>query len=72
VDWVFPSKRSGGGKNRLGRISKHIDRYLPSLFVDGALSVIRYAKTHGTKHRLWLTASLAPAADQGRRHRACQ
>ena len=25
----------------------------------GALSVIRYAKIHGTKHRPWLTALLA-------------
>ena len=29
------------------------------LFVAGALAVIRYAKIHGTKHRLWLTALLA-------------
>jgi len=29
------------------------------LFVIGALAVIRYAKIHGTKHRPWLTASLA-------------
>ena len=29
------------------------------LFVAGALSVIRYAKIHGTKHRPWLTALLA-------------
>ena len=30
-----------------------------SLFVAGALSVIRYAKIHGTKNRPWLTALLA-------------
>ena len=30
-----------------------------SLFVAGALAVIRYAKIHGTKHRPWLTALLA-------------
>ena len=35
------------------------DRYLRGLFVAGALSVIRYAKIHGTKHRPWLTALLA-------------
>src|SRR4029077_21268360 len=29
------------------------------LSVPGALSVIRYAKIHGTKHRPWLTALLA-------------
>jgi transposase len=33
-----------GGKDRLGSISKQDDRYLRSLFVAGALSVIRYAK----------------------------
>jgi hypothetical protein len=42
-----------------------------SLFVAGALAVIRYAKIHGTKHRPWLTALLA-RPDEGRRHRACQ
>src|SRR5262245_63661812 len=35
------------------------DRYLRSLFVAGALAVIRYAKIHGSKHRPWLTALLA-------------
>jgi transposase len=32
---------------------------LRSLFVAGALAVIRYAKIHDTKHRPWLTALLA-------------
>jgi transposase len=40
-------------------ISKQYDRYLRSLFVAGALAVIYYAKIHGTKHPLWLTALLA-------------
>jgi transposase len=43
----------------LGNISKQGDRYLRGLFVAGALSIIRYAKIHGTKHRPWLTALLA-------------
>jgi transposase len=43
---------------RLGSISKQGDRYLRTLFVAGALSVIRYAKAHGSKHRPWLTALL--------------
>jgi transposase len=42
----------------LGSISKQGDRYLRSLFVAGALAVIRYAKIHGTGHRPWLTALL--------------
>jgi transposase len=59
--WVglVPKQHSSGGKDRLGSISKQGDRYLRGLFVAGALSVIRYAKIHGTKHRPWLTALLA-------------
>ena len=59
--WIglVPRQHSSGGKNRLGSISKQGDRYLRSLFVAGALAVIRYAKIHGSKHRPWLTALLA-------------
>src|ERR1700692_844024 len=59
--WIglVPKQHSSGGKERLGSISKQGDRYLRSLFVAGALAVIRYAKIHGTKHRPWLTALLA-------------
>jgi transposase len=35
------------------------DRYLRSLFVAGALALIRYAKLRGSNHRPWLTALLA-------------
>ena len=58
--WIglVPTQHSSGGKDRLGSISKQGDRYLRSLFVAGALAVIRYAKIHGTKHRPWLTALL--------------
>ena len=59
--WIglVPTQHSSGGKDRLGSISKRGDRYLRSLFVAGALAVIRYAKIYGTKHRPWLTALLA-------------
>jgi transposase len=59
--WIglVPKQHSSGGKDRLGSISKQSDRYLRSLFVAGALAVIRYAKIYGTKHRPWLTALLA-------------
>jgi len=59
--WIglVPKQHSSGGKDRLGSITKQGDRYLRSLFMAGALSVIRYAKIHGTKHRPWLTALLA-------------
>jgi transposase len=58
--WIglVPKQHSSGGKDRLGSISKQGDRYLRSLFVIGALAVIRYAKIHGTKHRPWLAALL--------------
>ena len=59
--WIglVPKQYSSGGKDKLGSISKQGDRYLRSLFVAGALAVIRYAKIHGTTHRPWLTALLA-------------
>lgn len=56
---IVPKQHSSGGKTRLGGISKRGDRYLRFPFVAGALSVIRYAKVHGTKHRPWLAALLA-------------
>jgi transposase len=61
--WIglAPKQHSSGGKERLGNISKQGDRYLRSLFVAGALAVIRYAKIHGTGHRPWLAALQADA-----------
>ena len=59
LDRARAEAASSGGKDRLGSISKQGDRYLRSLFVIGALAVIRYAKVHGTRHRPWLTALLA-------------
>ena len=51
--WIglVPKQHSSGGRDRLGNISKQGDRYLRSLFMAGALAVIRYAP--------WLTALLA-------------
>jgi transposase len=59
--WIglVPKQHSSGGRDRLGSISKQGDRYLRSLFVAGALAVIRYAKIHGTKYRPWVAALLA-------------
>src|SRR5665213_3574655 len=44
--WIglVPKQHSSGGKAKLGSISKQGDRYLRSLFMAGALAVIRYAK----------------------------
>ena len=49
--WIglVPKQHSSGGRDRLGSISKQGDRYLRSLFVAGALAVIRYAKIHGSQ-----------------------
>src|SRR5215472_16679989 len=59
--WIglVAKQHSSGGRERLGSISKQGDRYLRSLFVAGALAVIRYAKLHSTNHRPWLTTLLA-------------
>jgi transposase len=59
--WIglVPKQHSSGGRARLGSISKQGDRYLRSLFVAGALAVIRYAKLRGTKYRPWVAALLA-------------
>jgi transposase len=58
--WIglVPKQNSSGGKDRLGGISKHGNRYLRTLLTIGALSVIRYAETHGTAHRPWLARLL--------------
>jgi transposase len=51
--WIglVPKQHSSGGKDRLGSISKQGDRYLRSLFVAGALAVIRYASIgRGSRH----------------------
>jgi transposase len=56
---LVPKQHSSGGKEKLGSISKQGDRYLRSLFMAGALAVIRYAKIYGSKHRPWLAALLA-------------
>jgi transposase IS116/IS110/IS902 family protein len=53
------ARAGAGGGPRLGSISKQGDRYLRSLFVAGALAVIRYAKLNGTKYRPWVAALLA-------------
>jgi transposase len=58
--WIglVPRQNSSGGKEKLGGITKQGDRYLRQLLVAGALAVIRYAQTHGTR-RPWLVHLLA-------------
>ena len=56
--WIglVPKQNSTGGKERLGSISKAGNRYLRSLLVVGALSVIRRAKQLGYSRHPWLVA----------------
>lgn len=59
--WIglVPKQTSTGGKERFGHISKAGNRYLRTLLVVGALSVIRRAKQVGTTRRAWLAALMA-------------
>ncbi|MCP4305143.1 MAG: IS110 family transposase [bacterium] len=54
--WIglVPKQNSTGGKERLGSISKAGNRYLRSLLVVGALSVIKRAKQLGHTRHPWL------------------
>lgn len=54
--WIglVPKQSSTGGKERLGSITKAGNRYLRSLLVVGALSVIRRAKQLGYTRHPWL------------------
>ena len=72
--WIglVPKQHSSGGKDKLGSISKQGDRYLRSLFVAGALSVIRYAKIHRHQASALAYPFAGAKADQSRRHRAGQ
>src|SRR6266851_9888713 len=54
--WIglVPKQHTTGGKDRLGSIPKQGNRYLRWLLVVGAMTVIRYARKHGTQKRPWL------------------
>ena len=53
----MPRQNSTGGKERLGSISKQGDRYLRRLFVLGAISIVRTARTRPDKYP-WVTELL--------------
>jgi transposase len=59
--WIglVPRQNSTGGKERLGKISKAGNRYLRSLLMIGAFSVIKRAKQTGSSRRAWLLALMA-------------
>ena len=52
-------QNSSGGKERLGSISKMGDRYLRTLLVVGATSVMRYARSKNAAGAQWVNALLA-------------
>jgi transposase len=59
--WIglVPKQSSTGGKERLGHISKAGNRYLRSLLMIGAFSLIKRAKLGKGKHRPWLIDLMA-------------
>ncbi len=52
-------RRSSGGKQRLGRISKAGDHYLRWLLVNGAMTVIRHGRRTNFSKRPWLADLVA-------------
>uniref|UniRef100_E6QG54 Transposase of ISCARN5, IS110 family subgroup IS1111 n=1 Tax=mine drainage metagenome TaxID=410659 RepID=E6QG54_9ZZZZ len=54
--WVglVPRQSSSGGKSRLGRITKHGDSYLRTLFVQGAMAVIRHLGEKQDPRSQWI------------------
>lgn len=59
--WIglVPKQNSSGGRDRLGGITKAGDRYLRSMLMVGALSIIKRAKQLGYTRRPWLAEMLA-------------
>jgi len=56
---LTPKLNSSGGKERLGGISKMGDRYLRTLLVVGATSVMRYARGKAAVSAVWINRLLA-------------
>jgi transposase len=56
---LTPKPHSSGGKERLGGVSKMGNKYLRTLLVVGATSLIRYARGNGTANAAWINRLLA-------------
>ena len=50
---LVPRQNSSGGRTRLGRVSKMGDRYLRTLLVTGATSVLSHSKTRTGRLDVW-------------------
>lgn len=59
--WIglVPKQNSSGGRNKLGGVTKAGDRYLRSMLMIGALSVVKRVKQLGYTHRPWLAELMA-------------
>jgi len=59
--WIglVPKQNSSGGKDKLGGVTKAGDRYLRSMLMIGALSVIKRVKQLGCTKRPWLADLMA-------------
>jgi len=59
--WVglVPKQNSSGGRDKLGGVTKAGDRYLRSMLMIGAMSVIKRVKQLGYTHRPWLAELMA-------------
>jgi transposase len=56
---IVPRQYSTGGKTRLGRISKRGDRYLRTLLIHGARSVIQHLGDKQDRRSCWLRQPVA-------------
>ncbi len=67
---LVPRQHSSGGKQRLGRISKHGDGYIRRLLVHGARTVLRWRRAKPGARPGWTDRLPGAAADQccPRRH----
>lgn len=59
--WIglVPKQYSSGGKEKLGGISKHGDKYLRTLLIHGARSAMRCSDTKTDKRSRWINALIA-------------
>ncbi len=59
--WIglVPTQHSSGGKEKLGGISKRGDKFLRTLLIHGARSVIRFSETKTDKRNVWVNALIA-------------
>ena len=64
--WVglVPKQSSSGGKTRLGRITKHGDSYLRTLFVQGAMTVIQHLGEKTDPRSQWIRNLVARRGTQ--------